>query len=728
MSVEIERYELREDPHYRFEFDRRDFIKTLGGGLLVLLVTPRLEGQEAGRRRGGDERLPADVNAWLHIAETGAVTAFTGKVEVGQNIRTSLTQAVAEELHVPLESISLVMGETSRVPFDMGTFGSRTTPTMNLQLRRVAAAARQAIVARAAEHWHATADDIDVSEGRVSRKGSAQVASIGDLLAGQPLVATVTDDVVLAPPSAWHVAGTPVPKVDGRAFVTGQHEYTSDIRRPGMSHGRVIRPPKFGATIASVDSSAAEALPGVTVVRDGDFLGVVADTTEGAARAAELVKVTWSGGGGRSSATLFDDLRSSGERGEGDSGFHAGDVDAALKSAARTVAATYEVAYIAHCPLEPRAAVAEWKDGDVTVWTGTQRPFGVQGELADAFHLAREHVHVLMPDTGSAYGGKHTGESAIEAARLARGARRAVSLVWRRDEELTWAYFRPAGVIDVRAGVDGSGTITAWEFHNYNSGPSGIRSPYEIANQRIEFHPANSPLRQGSYRGLAATANHFAREVHMDDVAAALGVDPLVFRRRHLRDQRVDAVLMAATSRFGWDARKKGPGRGFGLACGTEKGGYVATCAEVAVDGHDARVARVAVAFECGAIVNPDGLKNQVEGAVLQGLGGALFEAIKFEDGRIVNARFADYRVPRFRDLPSIDTVLVNRPDLAPAGAGETPIVGIAPAIANAIFDATGVRLRALPLVPEGLPAATARSSSSSGTGTTPPAAPAPPR
>jgi isoquinoline 1-oxidoreductase len=718
MIIEIERYELAEDPRYRFEFDRRDFLKTLGGGLLVLLVTPRLDGQESGRARGGDDRLPVDVNAWLHIAETGAVTAFTGKVEVGQNIRTSLTQAVAEELHVPLASVTLVMGDTSRVPFDMGTFGSRTTPTMNLQLRRAAAAARRALMTRAAERWQLSADSIEIVDGRVTHKASNRSATVGELLSESPLVAAVTEDVSLAAAAEWRVAGQPVPKVDGRAFVTGTHEYTSDIRRPSMGHGRVIRPPKYGATIASVDSSAAEALPGVAVVRDGDFLGVVAGTTEDAARAAALVKVTWAGGESQSAKTLFEDLKATAEAGGGQGGYRAGDVDAALASASRRFDASYRVAYIAHCPLEPRAAVAEWSGGDLTVWTGTQRPFGVKGELVEAFHLTPEHVRVMMPDTGSGYGGKHTGESAIEAARLARGARRPVSLVWTRGEELTWAYFRPAGVIDVRAAVDASGTITAWEFQNYNSGPSGIRSPYEIANQRIEFHGAKSPLRQGSYRGLAATANHFAREVHMDDIAAAVGADPLAFRRRHLRDARIAGVLDAATTRFGWDSRKRASGRGFGLACGTEKGGYVATCAEVAIEGRDVRVVRVAVAFECGAIVNPDGLKNQVEGAVVQGLGGALFEAVEFDDGCVTNARFADYRVPRFHDLPAIETVLVNRQDLPPAGAGETPIVGIAPAIANAIADATGIRLRSLPLVPAGLPAASSSASADRGTTT----------
>jgi nicotinate dehydrogenase subunit B len=734
MTIEIERYELVEDARYRFAFDRRDFLKTLGGGLLVLLAAPRLDGQESGRSQSRADALPADVNAWLHIAPSGEVTVFTGKTEVGQNIRTSLTQAVAEELHVPIASIVLVMADTARTPFDMGTFGSRTTPTMNAQLRRVAASARQVLIARAAEKWQVSADEVSVTEGKVTRRGSGEALSLADLVSEQPLVATVSADVKTIEPSAWHVAGTPLAKIDGRAFVTGRHQYTSDVSRPTMGHGRMVRPPRYGAGISAVDSAAAQAMAGVTVVRDGNFLGVVAATTEAAGRAVAAITATWTGGDSQSGRTLFDDLRKTAEHAAGAGGYTAGDVDAAIGSASRTFEGSYSVAYIAHCPLEPRAAVAEWAGDALTVWTGTQRPFGVQGELAEAFHMPRESVRVIVPDTGSAYGGKHTGEAAIEAARLAKAAGRPVSLVWRRDEELTWAYFRPAGVIDVRSGVGPDSRMTAWEFHNYNSGPSGIRTPYDIAHQRIAFHPATSPLRQGSYRGLAATANHFARETHMDEVAAALAVDPLVFRRSHLGDARVTAVLEAAASRFGWTGRRQTPGHGFGLAAGTEKGGYVATCAEVAVDGHDVRVVRVVVAFECGAIVNPDGLRNQVEGAVIQGLGGALFEAIEFHAGTITNARFADYRVPRFRDVPAIDTVLVNRPDLTSAGAGETPIVAIAPAIGNAIFDATGIRLRALPLVPQGLAAPTVSpapgktSSSSAGRETTPPAAPGPHR
>jgi isoquinoline 1-oxidoreductase len=314
-------------------------------------------------------------------------------------------------------------------------------------------------------------------------------------------------------------------------------------------------------------------------------------------------------------------------------------------------------------------------------------------------------VRVIVPDTGSAYGGTHTGEAAIEAARLARAVGRPVKLVWTREEEFSWAYLRPAGVIEIASAARADGTITAWEYDNYNSGSAGIQAPYDIANQRIAYHPSQAPLRQGSYRALAATANHFARESHMDELAHALGRDPLDFRLLNLRDERLHAVFEAAAAAFGWGTAAP-PDHGYGIAGGTEKGSYVATCAEIAIDqaSGQARAVRVVQAFECGAIVNPNGLRNQVEGAIVQGLGGALFEAIDFAGGRILNPRFSSYRVPRFADMPAIEVVLVNRPDLPSAGAGETPIVGIAPAIGNAIFAAMGTRLRALPLVPNGLP------------------------
>jgi len=375
-----------------------------------------------------------------------------------------------------------------------------------------------------------------------------------------------------------------------------------------------------------------------------------------------------------------------------------GSVEQARAGADIKLEATYTLQYIAHTPLEPRAAVAEWNGDKLTVWTGSQRPFAIRDDLAQTFRISPDNVRVLIPDTGSAYGGKHTGDAAVEAARLAKAAGKPVKVNWTREEEFTWAYFRPAGVIDVKSAAKKDGTLVAWEFHNYNSGPSGIMTPYDVVNQAISFHPVDSPLRVGSYRGLAAPANFFARESQMDELAHALGMEALEFRLKNLSDARLRAVFQAAAEKFGWGNRKSSPGRGFGIAGGTEKGSYIATCAEVEIVKGIPEIRRVVEAFECGAVVNPDGLRNQVEGAIVQATGGALFEQIRFENGRILNARMAKYRVPRFADVPKIEVVLVDRKDLPSAGAGETPNMGLAPAVANAIFAATAIRVRDMPL------------------------------
>jgi isoquinoline 1-oxidoreductase len=455
-----------------------------------------------------------------------------------------------------------------------------------------------------------------------------------------------------------------------------------------MLYGRILRPSAYEAKLTSIDTKAVEQFPGVQVVRDGDFVGITGPDAHVLSRALAVIQAEWKTSKQPGTKDLVATLRPD-------------QLWLEQVHADHNLEATYTVAYIAHVPLEPRAAVAEWTAGKLTVWTGTQVPFGVRTELAQAFQIPETQVRVIVPDTGSGYGGKHTGECAIEAARLAKAAGNPVKLVWTREEEFTWAYFRPAGVIDIRSGVSKDGLITGWEFHNYNSGGSGIETPYNVANKQIKFHTAKSPLRQGSYRGLAATANHFARESHMDDMARAAEIDPLEFRYRNLKDARMHGVLEAAAKQFGWGKTKLVPNRGFGIACGFEKGGYVASCAEVSIDKSTNRIKleRVVTAFECGAIVNPEHLKNQVEGAVVMGIGGALFEAIEFEDGKLLNGKLSRYRVPRFSDLPKLETILVDRKDLDSAGAGETPIVALAPSIGNAIYNAVGVRLRTLPMV-----------------------------
>jgi isoquinoline 1-oxidoreductase len=702
MTFEPERYELSEPARYRFELPRRDFLRVLtamGSGLLIVAALPEAPGAQQGESgRGGQGRASGDLASWLHIDADGRVTAFTGKVEIGQNVRTSLAQTIGDELRVPLTAITMVMADTDLTPFDQGTFGSQTTPRMAPVLARAAATAREMLIDEAASRWSVDRAVLVARDGKVMEAVPAGAGApvlhdgrsitYGELMKGKALQGVVPANAAEkeTPRDRWTLRGTPARKVDGRAFVTGRHAFTPDIVRPNMQFGRVVRPPAYGGTPRVVDDSKARAMAGVTVVRDGNFIGVVAPSDRAAARAAAAIDIHWDLPTGLpSSETVYEHFKQTA------SAARAGAAAGETRPAGRAFDASYQIPYIAHVPLEPRAAVAEWTGAKLTVWTGTQRPFGVRTEVAQAFHQPEEQVRVIVPDMGSGYGGKHTGEQAVEAARLAKAAGRAVKLVYTRAEEFMWGYFRPGGVIDIAATVDASGRLVWWAFDNYNSGNSGLNTPYVVVGGKREaFRQTDSPLRQGSYRGLAATANHYAREMHMDAMARALGVDAVDFRMQHLEDTRMRAVLTTAAQKAGWP-RPSQPGRALGIACGTEKGGYIATVAEVskvaspAAGASPFKVERLVVVFECGAIVNPDGLKHQVEGAVVQGLGGALFERIEFADGKLHNGTMADYRVPRFKDVPPIDVILLDRRDLPSAGAGETPIVCVAPAIGSAV-------------------------------------------
>ncbi len=349
--------------------------------------------------------------------------------------------------------------------------------------------------------------ELAATNGSVVRSGTNEALPYGKLTQGRKLTKTVSEQSPTTPADKWTIAGHSAAKVDGRSFVTGSHQYASDIRLPGMWYGKVLRSPTYHGTLASVDLTAAKAMPEVVVVRDGDFVGVVAPSEHQASRALAAIKAEWEPGPSISDKDLFRNLkrtdgqqpsgrggRGGGGGGRGGSSANTGSIAEGLKAAHARSEQTYTIAYIAHAPLEPRAAVAEWKDGKLTVWTGTQRPFGVRGELTSAFRMPEDRVRVIVPDTGAGYGGKHSGEAALEAARLARGAGRPVKLVWTREEEFNWAYFRPAGVIEIKAGASKDGSLTAWEFHNYNSGGSGIQNPYSTPNQLIAFHPAQSPF------------------------------------------------------------------------------------------------------------------------------------------------------------------------------------------------------------------------------------------
>ncbi len=696
-AFEPERYELREPLAYRFAVNRREFLEITGAGLLILVAAPAAEGQRGGA--GGT------LEARLHLAEDGSITILTGKVEEGQGPRTELTMAAAEELRVDPDRVRVLMADTDLVPNDGITAGSRTTPSTVPVVRRAAATARRLLVEAAANRWKADPSRLEVKNGAVAGPGGNRTFGYAEL-ARSPEIAeaykkTLPEGTAVAPAREWRVLGTLRGRAGGREIVTGTHLYPSDIKRPGMLYGSVLRPPSYGARLVNAEVSAAQKMPGVTIVRDRDFIGCTAPTSFAARKAVEAIAAAaeWKTAEHPSSDTLFEYLKN-----------HAGEprvqsrgsVEDGLGKAQRRLKASFRVAYVQHAPMEPRAAIAEWQDGKLTVWTGTSNPFSVRTQLAEAFRIAPERVRVIVPDMGGGFGGKHTGEAAIEAARLAREAGRPVSLRWTRAEEFMWAYFRPAALIEVEAGLDGSHSIVAWDFTNYNSGTAALGTPYRIPNTRTRFIPCDSPLRQGSYRCLAATANNFAREAFTDELAHAAGKDPLEFRLAHLENERMRNVLLAAAERFRWAERRgqERPGRGVGLACGTEKNSVVAACVEVEVDAKTGapRLLEICEAFECGAILNPANLRSQVEGCILMGLGPALREEIQFQDGRLTNGRFAAYRVPRFRDVPKMDVVLIDRRDIEPAGAGETPIIAVAPAMANAVFHATGKRVRAMPI------------------------------
>lgn len=676
---------------------RRTFFRLMGSGVAVALTTHDLLASST----IDIEQKPAEdtIAAWIHINENGMVTVYTGKVEVGQNIRTSLTQVVAEELRVSVEAIEMIMGDTNLTPYDRGTFGSLTTPTMSPQLRKAAASLREVLTEMAAANWKTSVASVKLQDGKAIHSNGKSI-SYSELIKGKKILKPVNDKVSLTPPDQWKVAGKSIAKINGRHFITGKHKYTSDMKLPGMMYGKILRAPAYGATLLSADTSKAKTIAGITVVEDKDFIGVVGPDSQTSESALWEIKAQWKTSPQPSRETIFKWLKDNAQSARSES--NKGNVEKTFAESKEVLSQTFNIDYIAHAPLEPRAAVAQWEESNLTVWTGTQRPFGVQEELEKQFGIPKANIRVIMPDTGSGYGGKHSGDAAIEAARLAKVAGKPVKVVWTREEEFWWAYFRPAGVIEVKSAVNDEGIITAWEFHNYNSGNAGIRTPYEVENQNIEFHPVESPLRQGSYRGLASTANVFARECQMNDLAALKKIDAVTFRLKNLKDQRLKNVLEATAQSFGWN--KPAPkGHGYGIACAYEKGGYIGTAVEVEVANDELKIVRIVAAFECGKIINPRHLKSQVSGGLLQGLGGALFEAIDFREGKIINPSLANYRVPRFKDIPEVEIVLLDRPDISSTGSGESPMVALAPAIRQAIIDASNEKINRLPLIPNGL-------------------------
>jgi len=690
---------------------RRDFVKAVGGGILVLVSLPA-----AGLGRDAEAQgraYPTDVNAYLHIAEDGTVTLYSGKIEMGQGVMTSLTQMAAEDLGVALASIRIVMGDTESCPFDAGTWGSMTTRFFGPAVRAAAAQARLILTDLAARRLGVPRTALSVENGVIFvTAGRSRRVTFGELARGQRITHTVDERAVLRSAREFAVMGRSPRRLDGLEKVTGAAKYTADIRLPGMLYARIVRPPAHGATLRRLDTAAAEAVAGVRVVNHDGLVAVLSPDWETSDRAVRLVRADWDvPAPAFDTESVFDHLVQAAP--EGRTTDSAGDVEAGRRQSARTFDVTYRHPYVAHAPVEPHAALAEVKDGKATVWASTQAPFSLRPQIARGLGFRVEDVRVITPYVGGGFGGKAAGQQAVEAARLALAAGRPVQVAWTRAEEFFYDTFDPAALVRVVSGMDANGRLTLWDYQVYGAGDRGTEVFYSVPNRRVRVYgtwggggPAGYHLfGVGPWRAPGANTNRFAAEQQIDAMASEGGIDPLEFRLRNTTDRRMLGVLRAVAQASGWQpaVAPRRTGRGRGLACGIDAGTYVAHVADVTVDRATgaAKVERVVCAQEMGIVVNPDGAKMQMEGCVTMGLGYALAEEVRFEGGRILETNFDTYALPRFSWVPAIETVLVPNDDLAPQGGGEPAIVDMGAVIANAIFDATGARMLRLPMTPE---------------------------
>ena len=695
------------DDEIHLPLDRRQFLTFMGSGITILFSWgDSAHSQERRKSLGLSPESPTDFNAFLNIREDGRVTCFSGKIEMGQGIITSLAQMLAEELDIPLYSIDMIMGDTDLCPWDMGTFGSRSTKFFGPLLRQAAAEAREILMALAAEHLQTSIDRLAVKEGvAIDRGNPERQVSFAHLVRGKKIARRQGKKPRLKSPPTFTISGKPLGRTDALEKVTGQAKFSGDIRLPGMVYAKILRPPAHGAELKKVDASAAVKTEGVRVIREGDLIAVLHAFPDEADRASSKIKAQFALPEMKvNSQTIFPHLLKMAPPGRiiGQEG----DLEKGKKIAERTFSATYFQQYVAHAPMETHTAIAKVGKNRVTVWASTQRPFGAREEIARALGLSPQKVRIITPFVGGGFGGKTFNGQAVEAARLAKLARKPVQVAWSREEEFFFDTYQPAAIVQIESGLSRAKQIVFWDYRVYYAGERSAQSFYAVPHHRTTSHgswwgaPGAHPFATGAWRAPASNTNAFARECHIDFMAAEVGADPLSFRMDHLTDKRMRQVLERVATKFGWSPTKAPSGRGQGLACGIYLGTYVACMAEVEVDKKSGKVTvkRMVCAQDMGQIINPEGAKLQMEGCLMMGLGYALTEEVRFRGGTIHDLNFDTYEIPRFSWLPKIETVLVKNPEVPPQGGGEPPITCTGAVIANALFDATGVRLFQLPL------------------------------
>jgi len=733
---------------------RRTFLAASGSLVVWFSLAPamRADAQQPGGAKlpGSLEKTPT-LDAWIRVDVDGSVTVLTGKAELGQGIKTALVQIAAEQLGVEPTRVHLVTADTSRTPDEAFTAGSRSLTDSGTAIMHASAQVREILIARAADRLSLPAEKLQARDGAIVAE-DGRTLGFGELATGATtaIATRANAESKLKDPRSYAVMGKPVPRVDIPAKVTGGIAYVQDLRLPGMVHGRVVRPSTYGARLADVKSDAVEKMPGVLkVVRDGSFLGVIAEREYQAIVAmralAEAAK--WDAGAALTEpSSLYDFLEKTPSNAMVDLDRRS---PGSMPAVAKTVEATYRRPYQMHGSIGPSCAVAWLKDGSLTVWTHSQGVFPLRRALAEMLRLPEDRLRCVHGEGSGCYGHNAADDVAADAALLARALPdRPVRVQWMREQEHAWEPYGPAMLTRARAGLDATGAIVDWQYdvwsntHSTRPGKAGsllaaqylatpfVPSPpqtiplpegggdrnaiplYSFANARVVHHfiPA-MPLRVSALRGLGAYMNVFSIESFVDELAASAGVDPVQIRLRYLEDPRARDVINAAAARFGWaDYRKpRSHGRGFAFARYKNLAAYFAIAAEVEVERETgrARVIRVASAVDSGQVVNPDGIRNQIEGGIVQSMSWTLYEAVAFDAQRILSKDWSSYPIARFPEMPdSVDVEVIDRPGAPFLGTGEAAQGPTAAAIANAIADATGVRLRELPLTRQRIKAA----------------------
>lgn len=687
--------------------NRRQFLKLTGGGIFLFFTIGDLEAL-AQRRQG--RSLPSDFNAFLKIGEDGRVSCYTGKIEMGQGVSTSLAQMLADELDVAVDSVDMVMGDTDICPWDMGTFGSMTTRFFGPALRSAGAEARGVLIQLASEHLGIPEKNLTTENGAVFETRNVQKkVTYAELAAGKKIERHLSEKPPVKKLSQFKVMTKPLVRADGRDKVTGKAKYAGDIQLPGMLYARILRPPAHGSKLIDVDLSDAKAMEGLQVIQDGEFVAVLHKYPDLAEVGLSKIKAKFDKPqSDLDDKNIFDHLLKVAP--EGNVVAKEGNLEKGEHDATSIVEETYLDGYKAHAPIEPHAAVVNIEGNKATVWSSSQTPFSLKEEVAKELGCAPENVHVISPFLGGAFGGKSRNQQVVEAARLAKRTGKPVQVAWTRKEEFFYDSFRPAAIVKVKSGITGNGRICLWDYHVYYAGERGAQQFYNIPHHATTVHnsswvgaPGSHPFSTGPWRAPGNSTNTFARESQIDIMASKAQVDPLEFRIRNLEDKKMQRVLTTAAGKFGWKPAKAPSGRGYGIACGMDAGSYVAAFAEVEVDKTtgNVQVKRVVCAQDMGLAINPEGAAIQVEGCITMGLGYALREHIRFRAGEIFDLNFDSYEIPRFSWLPEIETIIIEDNQSDPQGGGEPAIITMGAVVANAVFDATGIRLFELPLSPE---------------------------